>query len=292
MRTAARVLVLVQRGSVEPRERPVVAREVRGHPVEDHADLLPVQLVDERAEVVRIAEARGRREVAGDLVAPRAAVRMLHHRQQLDVREAQVLHVGAELRRELAVVERLVVERAAPGTEMHLVDRERADVRLRAAPTLDPLVVAPLVPRAEDARRVPGRLLGRGRVRIGLEQQRAVVRRDLEPVEGALRRVGDDGLPDAGHAALLHRIGAAVPAVPLADDRHLGRVRRPDPERDALVRDVRAELLVDALVPALADEVQVDVADARAAHARAAASSIRRIPATGMWIHSGLLFSS
>ena len=58
MRAAARVLVLVERRAVEARERPLVAREVRGHPVEDHADLLPVQLVDERAEVVGIAEAR------------------------------------------------------------------------------------------------------------------------------------------------------------------------------------------------------------------------------------------
>ena len=291
MRAAARVLVLVQRRAVEPRERPLVAREVRGHPVEDHADLLPVELVDERTEVVRVAEARGRREVAGHLVAPRAAVRMLHHRQELDVREAEVLRVGAELRGELAVVERLVVERAAPRAEMHLVDRHRAGVRLGAAATLDPLVVAPLVARAEDARRVARRLLGGERVRIGLEQQRAVARRDLEAVERALGGVGHDGLPDAGHAALLHRVRAAVPVVPLADDRHLRRVRRPDRERDALVGDVRAELLVDALVPALADEVQVDVADA-GAHARAAASSMRRIPATGMWIQSGRLFSS
>jgi len=74
MRAAARVLVLVERGSVEACERPLVAREVRRHPVEDHADALPVQLVHERAKVVRIAEARGRREVAGDLVPPRAAV--------------------------------------------------------------------------------------------------------------------------------------------------------------------------------------------------------------------------
>ena len=68
----ARVLVLVERGAVEARQRPVVAREVRRHPVEDHADARAGAAVDERAEVVGRAEARGRREVAGDLVAPRA----------------------------------------------------------------------------------------------------------------------------------------------------------------------------------------------------------------------------
>ena len=99
-------------------------------------------------------------------------------------------------------------------------------------------------------------------------------------------------MPD--DAALLHRAHAAVPAVPLADDRDLRRVRRPDRERDAVVADVRAELLVELLVPSLAREVEVDVAESRAAaaHAVAAASSMRRIPATGMWIHSGRLFSS
>ena len=48
----ARVGVLVQRGAVEAGQRPVVLREVRGHPVDDHADAAWVQRVDERAEVV------------------------------------------------------------------------------------------------------------------------------------------------------------------------------------------------------------------------------------------------
>ena len=87
---AARVLVLVQRRAVEARERPGVAREVRRHPVEDHADAVRVHAVDERAEVVGRAEARRRRVVRRHLVAPRAAERVRHDRQQLDVREAEV----------------------------------------------------------------------------------------------------------------------------------------------------------------------------------------------------------
>ena len=60
VRAAPRIVVLVERGAVEARERPVVAREVRGDPVEDHADAGSVQAVDERAEVVGRAVARGR----------------------------------------------------------------------------------------------------------------------------------------------------------------------------------------------------------------------------------------
>ena len=63
VRAAARVLVLVQRGAVEARERPGVAREVRRHPVEEHADALGVHPVDEGAEVVGRAVARRGREV-------------------------------------------------------------------------------------------------------------------------------------------------------------------------------------------------------------------------------------
>jgi hypothetical protein len=43
VRAAARVGVLVERGAVEARERELVAREVRRHPVEDHADPVLVQ---------------------------------------------------------------------------------------------------------------------------------------------------------------------------------------------------------------------------------------------------------
>ena len=76
VRAAARVLVLVQRGAVEARERPGVAREVRRHPVEDHADAVGVHPVDEGAEVVGRAVARRGGEVRGDLVAPRARERV------------------------------------------------------------------------------------------------------------------------------------------------------------------------------------------------------------------------
>src|SRR5437870_9733646 len=105
-------------------------------------------------------------------------------------------------------------------------------------------------------------------------------------------RVGRDRLPDPGDAALLHRVDAPVPLIPVADHGHLRRIGRPHGERNALVGDVRAELLVHLLVAALADEVKVDVSETRARHALAAASSMRRIPATGTWIQSGRLFNS
>ena len=52
MLTAARIAVLVERRAVEARQRPAVTREMRGHPVEQHADAVAVHDIDELAEVV------------------------------------------------------------------------------------------------------------------------------------------------------------------------------------------------------------------------------------------------
>ena len=73
MRAPARIGVLVERGAVEAGERPLVAREVGRHPVEDHPDAPPVQCVDEGAQVVGRAQRGLRGVVARDLIPPRRA---------------------------------------------------------------------------------------------------------------------------------------------------------------------------------------------------------------------------
>ena len=52
MRAPPRVRVLVQGGAVEPRQRPFVAGEMGRDPVQDHADPVRVQAVDELAQIV------------------------------------------------------------------------------------------------------------------------------------------------------------------------------------------------------------------------------------------------
>ena len=94
--------VLVQVGAVEAGQAVGVGREVRRHPVEDHADAPLVEVVDEAHELLRRAVARGRGEVAGRLVAPRPVERVLHDRQQLDVGEAVGERVVGERRRPAA----------------------------------------------------------------------------------------------------------------------------------------------------------------------------------------------
>ncbi len=162
MPSLLRIVVLVQRRAVEACEPMGVVGEVRRHPVEDHADAPPVEVIDEPAEVVGRAVARRRGEEARHLVAPRAVERMLHHRQQLDVGEAERAAVVGELRRELAVGEHAValLRHAPPRAQVHLVDRQRLPGRLAIGAGGEPVAVRPLVRRGLDDRRVPGRQLG------------------------------------------------------------------------------------------------------------------------------------
>ena len=89
---------------------------------------------------------------------------MLHHGHQLDVREAEIAAVRAELLRQLQIRESL-----PPGAEMHLVDRDRARVVVLCASFLNPAFVLPLVLRAVDDRRRLRRHLRRLRDRVGAE---------------------------------------------------------------------------------------------------------------------------
>ena len=178
-----RIRVLVERRAVEARQAVRVLRKVSGHPVEDHAEPGLVAGVDEELEVLGRAEAAGRREEAEHLIAPRSGERMLHHRQQLDVREAHLLDVGHEAVRQLAIGEEAVafLGHARPRSEVHFVDRHRPVEPARPArgARRHPVAVAPVVARdVVDDRRGLRRRLERDAERIGLLQdaRRAGVR--------------------------------------------------------------------------------------------------------------------
>ena len=228
-----------------------------------------VHAVDELAEVVGGAEARRRGEVARHLVAPRARERVRHHRQQLDVREAHVLGVGAQLVGQLEVGQRAVaLERVQPpGAEVDLVDRHRAVERAGLAPLLEPRLVVPDVLRVMHDRRRLGRDLGLERDRVGLQADLAVGREDLVLVVRAVADAGQEQLPDAAGAERAHRVDAPVPVVEVADHRDRPRGRRPDRERgpgDAVdLGHVRAQALPQLLVAPLAEQVHVELADRR-----------------------------
>ncbi len=128
MPAQARIFVLVQRGAVEPLQRPRVGGEVPGDPVDDHADTGFVQGVDQVPELVRRSEAGDGREVAGDVVAPGTLVRMLGGGHQLHVGVALPADVLHQL-----VGQFEVGETTTPRTQVHLVDADRLLVLLLQA---------------------------------------------------------------------------------------------------------------------------------------------------------------
>ncbi len=258
----ARVLVLEQVRAVEVGQPVLVGRKVRGHPVEDHADAALVQVVHEVHEVLRRAVAGGRREVAGGLVAPGAVERVLGDGHQLHVREAGLDHVVGQQRRQLALARHAAVGTAprpqrAPRTSP---SARRARSSRRATPSIRrrPSRTRATTPASRwpaAARRA--RRTGRPcRPRAGRRATRCGTCRP-----GLAARLGTSRLPDArAVAARAHRLRRGIPAVEFSDDGDLARVGCPYRELGAAVAKPAAELLVHPRVGALAEQVDVVVA--------------------------------
>ena len=255
-----RIGMLVKMRSVEAGQRKEVARKVGRDPIDDHADVRAMEGVDHRHEVERRAEAMRRRVEASDLIAPRTIERVLGRWHQFDVREAHLHAVGGELLAELAVTEYTasLFRDAAPGGQVHLVNRHRARAQVAAATGFHPGCVVPDELREiTDDRGVIRRRLEMQAVGIRLQERRRVVRpHDLVLVAGAGVDSGDEEFPDTGSPQITHRMGAAVPEVMVADDRDASGRGSPDRERDAQHAiegaDMGAELIVGAVIVTLA----------------------------------------
>ena len=261
----ARVLVLVERGAVEPPQAVPVGGEMRRHPVQDDADAEVVEHVHEVHEVLRRSVAAGRGEVADGLVAPRSVERVLHDRHDLDVREAHLPDVFGQERGDLPIGQRTVVllRDAPPRPEVDLVDGDRGVRAVGLLPPGHPFAVAPAVVQVPDDRGRPRRGLGIESQGVGLLRQGAVeLRRDGVLVESPLSQPGDEALPDAGAVpAGLQGMADGVPAVEVADHGNAAGVGGPDGEMGAVPavdrREVGPELVEELEVVALFEEVDV-----------------------------------
>ena len=120
-----------------------VGREMRGNPVEDHAEARRVGAIDEARKPRRIAEAARRREQADRLVAPGGVERMLADRQQFEMREAEIDGIGDQRVGEFVIGEERAVLAAPPRAEMDLVDRHRLAPRLALARAVQIFLVGP-----------------------------------------------------------------------------------------------------------------------------------------------------
>ena len=144
MRAFARVFVLEKRGAVEFRQRPVIARKMRRHPVHNHADARLVQRVDEKLKILRRAEAARGRVKAGDLITPRRIIRVLGRRHKFDVRETQASDVFNERFGQFAVAPGFVRRFFPPGTEVDFINAHGRAQRVALAALFQPGFVVPL----------------------------------------------------------------------------------------------------------------------------------------------------
>ena len=221
-------------------------------------------LIDEILEVGRCPVAAGRREVADDLVAPRLVEGVLHDRQQLDVGEPHVFGVGDQFVGDLPEIHLV----GAPRVQMELVDRHRRAGVVRVVALRQPFIVTPGVVELvrHDRSRLRPQLHATGEG-IALDVDFTIGRLDLELVEGAGGQSRHEELPHARRAARAHRVVPAIPAVEVADDADPPRGGGPDGETDAGTSvhapQMGAELVIYVQVGALAEQVEVEVAQQR-----------------------------
>ena len=238
---------LIERGPVEGRQRKRILREVRRRPVQNHADSLAVQKIDEPLEVLRGAEAGGRRVVPGRLIAQGFIQRVLHHRQEFHMREVKFSDVGSDPRGELPVA-----QVPHPSVQIQLVDEERKRAALsRCRRTLfKPFRIVPgeVLRIRHDGRRL-GPALRLECVRIRLQKDIPVCGLDLIFIDIPDFHAGDKELKDPRISELTHLVPPAVPVIEISDHGDAHRIRRPDREIHAgdpasLLR-VRSHLFVD-----------------------------------------------
>ena len=101
MISLARVLMLIQRRAVEPRQTMRIGREMCRHPVDQDADICAMAGIDETGKPLGRAEPRTGREQAEWLIPPGATEWMLGHRHQLDMREPHLTDIGHQTFRQL-----------------------------------------------------------------------------------------------------------------------------------------------------------------------------------------------
>src|SRR3989304_3535273 len=91
--------------SVEEGKAMLVIGKVGRHPIQDHADALLVQSIDEKHEVLGRPVPAGRGEVSGGLVSPGTIEGMLRDRQEFHMGETHFLDIGGKLRSKFPVVQ-------------------------------------------------------------------------------------------------------------------------------------------------------------------------------------------
>ncbi len=231
---------------------------MRRHPVEDHADPLLVQMIDQEHQVLGRSKARRGGEIPRGLIAPGTVERVFRNRHQFDMRESEVVEVIGQQRRHLSIAQKRAIA-PAPGSQMRLVDGHGCVEAIARAPPRHPINVAPAVIQIPCAGCSGRRQFAEKTDRICLVHSRAVAPDDAIFVGLAMADRPDTAFPDARTiCAGRQRICIGTPAVPIPHDGHARRIGRPHGEMGALRRGkMAAEPPVGISQRPFAEEIDV-----------------------------------
>ena len=282
--------MLIQRSAVKRGKGKIIRRKVAGHPVKNDVQPGGVRGVDKVTEIVTSAETAGRCIEAGRLIAPAAVERVFVNRQQLEMGEAHPFRVGDQLVGQLAVAQpEIIVGMAAPGAEMHFIDRDRGIKLVRRSAVRRLFHFGRQVADKRGAFRTHLRLKG---VRVGFDPQVAVGVNQFEFIQLAIVRAGNEQLPDPGLFAESHRVASAVPVVKLPHHRDAAGVRRPHRETGAgnAVHGggMRAQRFVRAQVGPFRQQPDVKILQQRTKAIRVINQILLSVPGDGQLIAKGV----
>ena len=235
-------LIFIAGRSVELVKAVFVLGKMRGHPVENDAYPVFMELVHQPHEFMRRAETGGNAEIPRDLIAPAAVERIFRHGHEFHVRIPHALYVGHEFFGKFRIGEIPAVLLLLPAAEMHFVNIDgrgiyRGAFRLLPVRAVPPLVSAEIVHFGRGMRR----RFAVESVRIGFVDPplfrfygKLVIIVSLHP--------RDKSFVDTLGAYPFHGIAFGIPAVEIAHDGYSLRARRPGSEKHALSAFAAAEM--------------------------------------------------
>ena len=268
-----RVQMLIKAGAVKVGKPLVVFREPPRHPVQDHADSLPVQFINQILEIRRHSISGGRRIIGCSLISPEVIFRMLHHRHTFHMGISHLLHIGNQLLRDFSVIRQgslpAVLCFLHPETaKMQFVNIERRRFRLFFLPLLQPLFIMPhKIPDIPDHGCAVCAALRPEGIGICLQISQPAFYLDLKFITVSLLRLRHKNLKDSAVPEPPHLMHSAVPAVEIADNRNPQGIRRPYRKPAALhsviLRQVGAQFFIQGIMDSRLQFIRIRRADLR-----------------------------
>ena len=289
VKTQPRIVMFIQRRAVKARQTMRVDREMRRHPIDQHADPGPMCPIDKAGKALRPAKPRAGGEQADRLIAPAGVIGIFGYGQEFDVGKAHLDNIGDQPFGHRVPCQKPAIVIALPRSGMHLIDADRHAARVDAGPMRAVVVIAPVELDRMRRDRRGGRAHFAGKAeRVGLQRQHpAILGHDAIFIRVAWPDVGDEDFPHTNVRAAPHRRATVVPMVEIADQAHQPGIRRPDREMDAagpFVRDaMRAQLVEQPVMRPLRDQVIVQRPQYRAKAVRIGHPPLRTKPARAIF---------